>query len=97
MGPEDCEDVRFRGQSGWIRHRGGDGRRRAFTHFDASIVRSGRLPTPREALVRALGEAVAAATAAGDLEAARVAVRALGELLGTAGRAMSDGCTASER
>jgi hypothetical protein len=41
----------------------------------------GRFPSPREALVRALGEAVAAATAAGDLEVARIAVEALGKLL----------------
>jgi hypothetical protein len=44
------------------------------------------LPTnPREAFVRALGDAVQAATATGDLGAARIALEALGKLLADAG------------
>ena len=46
--------------------------------------------SPRSGLVRALAEAVAEATASGDSKAARVALAALGQLVGDDGAGASD-------
>jgi len=61
----------------------------AFSLADSArdAVGGAPIPDPRAALVRALAEAVAGANAAGDGKAARVALAALGQLVGDEGAA----------
>jgi hypothetical protein len=71
----------------------------AFSVTDSARGEVGEAPPadPRAALVRALADAVAGANAAGDGKAARVALAALGELVGDGGTGGSVVDLADER